>query len=192
MERYRGLSRIRRKDKGDKNMRIKAVGNKADHILGVVKNEESTAAIPAGAPVVLLMGQTGPLGWNGTDDGIAVCLPKTAGASKATSLLYGIATASIANLALGEVLMFGIGNAILNMGTFTTGTSSASSTLPAGAILCVDTVNNCLQLASASLGSNNFIPNMVLANSASFAAITITSATQTVNTIMAEVFVRLI
>ena len=123
------------------------------------------------------MGKVGSGGWNGTDDGLAVVLPKTAGASQASSFLYGIATAAIANQAVGEVLMFGIGNAILNMGTFTTGTSSASSTLPAGAILCIDTVNNCLQLASASLGSGNFVPNMILANSASYAAITITSAT---------------
>jgi hypothetical protein len=176
-------------------MRFKLVGNKADHIFGVVKNEESTAAIPAGTPVAMVMGKTGSLGWNGTDDGIAVVLPKTAGASQASSFLFGIATAAISNQAVGEVLMFGIGNAILNMGTFTTGATSASSTMPAGAILCVDTVNNCLQLASASLGSGNFIAQMVLAYSNSYPAITgnaSSSQTATVNTIMAEVFVRLI
>jgi hypothetical protein len=175
-------------------MRFKQVGNKADHILGVVKNEESTASIPAGTPVSLVFGNSGSLGWNGTDDGIAVVLPKTAGASKASSFLYGITTAALANQAVGEVTLFGVVNAILNMGTFTTGATSASSTIPAGAILAVDTVNNCLMLASASLGSGNFIPNMMLANSASYPAITGTASsgqTATVNTIMAEVFVRL-
>lgn len=172
-------------------MRMKFVGNKADHILAVVKNEESTASIPAGAPVALAIGNTGPLGWNGTDDGIAVVLPKTATAKLASSLWFGIATASIANLAIGEVTMFGVVNAILNVGTYTTGTSSASSTIPAGALLCIDTVNNCLQLASASLGSGNFVPNAILLYSASGAAITVTSYTVTVSTIMAEVFVRL-
>lgn len=172
-------------------MRFKSVGNKADHFIGVVKNEEASASIPAGTPLCLVMGKTGYLGWNGTDDGISVVLPKTAGAALASSFLYGIATAAIANQSVGEALMFGIGNAILNMGTYTTGTSSASSTMPAGAILCLDTLNNCLQLASVSLGSGNFVPNLMLAYSMSYPAITVTSATQTVNTIMAEVFVRL-
>ena len=173
-------------------MRMKQVGNKADHILGVVKNEETSASIPAGTPLALAFGNVGYLGWSGTDDGIAVVLPKTATAKLATTAIYGIATATIANLAIGEATLFGVVDAILNMGTYTTGTSSASSTLPAGAILCVDTVNNCLQLASASLGSGNFVAQMFLCNSAAVAAVTVTSQTATVNTIMAEVFVRLL
>ena len=45
-------------------MRAKFVGNKSDAISVVIKNAESSAAIPIGTPVVLAI--------NGTDDGLAV------------------------------------------------------------------------------------------------------------------------
>jgi hypothetical protein len=101
-------------------MRFKQVGNKADAVAVVVKSAESSSSIPAGTPLVLAM--------NGTDDGLAVVLPATAGNIKTGGFPYGVTQAAIAAGQYGESVVFGIvSNAILVRGTRSASTASWTS-----------------------------------------------------------------
>src|ERR1044071_3953054 len=76
-------------------MRQKTItGDKAETRFVVGKNGESSSSITMGQPAVMK--------FNATDDGIAAVLPATGGASKATSLLFGVAAETIAANATGH------------------------------------------------------------------------------------------
>ena len=163
-------------------------GNKADHIRINAKNED-TVVIPQGTPVSLML--------NGTDDGLAVALPATNGAAKAQSAFLGVTvdTPSMAVNQVGTVICFGIvPYALLTVMTRSASSASWSSSASVGVdeLLAIDTANNAFLLASASLGSNNFLPFAVLAGSiASYAAsASATSDTRTAIVVGARVFVR--
>lgn len=64
-------------------MRFQTLGNKPAFITNTVKNGESSSQIRAGNLVILKLG--------GTDDGLAVVLPATAGAAKSNIYQYGVA-----------------------------------------------------------------------------------------------------
>ena len=170
-------------------MRFKQVGNKGDAVAVVVKNAESSSTIVRGTPLVLAI--------DGTNDGLAVVLPATAGAAKTGAFAYGIASNAIAAGAYGESIVFGYcAHAVLVRGTRAASTDSwtSSDSFASGAILMIDTVNNALISTVASLAASSFGPMIALAQSqVSFAAsASATSDTRTANTVGVKVFVRML
>lgn len=132
-------------------MRFKNVAGASgygDHILLSAKNEEATANIVKGTPVVLIL--------NGTDDGFAVVLPSTAGAVKSSSFSFGVSVTQLAGgtpvgvqddfMALGYCPF-----ALVQNGTRAASTASWNSQASnaAGAALTIDTVNNCFAVYSS-------------------------------------------
>lgn len=81
-------------------MRTNSLGNGKEKIINRVKNAETSATIPRGVPVVLTM--------TGTDDGLAVVLPGTAGAAKAAAFAFGVALDDIVAGAFGDVQSYGV------------------------------------------------------------------------------------
>jgi hypothetical protein len=168
-------------------MNSKMVGNKADVVRNPVKNAESSSTISKGRPCVLAI--------NGTDDGLAVVLPATAGAAKSNSLLYGIALDDILAGKIGEVVVFGISRyTIITRMTRAASSDSwtSSASVNTGVLLGADTINNALTLG-ASLASN-FNAMAVLAETlaSSAASATATSDTRTAITNAVRVFVKLL
>jgi hypothetical protein len=167
-------------------MNFLPVGNKADHIRLTIKNED-TVSIPQGTPVSLML--------NGTDDGLAIALPSTNGATKAQSAFLGVTLATHAVNDVGTVISFGIVPYAL-LTVMTRGASSnswsSSASVAVGELLAIDTINNAFLLESASLGSNNFLPFAILAGSISSyaASASATSDTRTAIVVGVRVFVR--
>lgn len=171
-------------------MRIKNVGGAngtGDHVLTSIKNAD-TVAIPRGAPVILNM--------NGTDDGFAVVLPSTAGASKANALAWGISIQSIPVGSRDDVFAVGyVPYALVQYATRAASSNSwtSSASIAALAVLTIDTINNALNTAAATVATNISPYAVLLDNIASFAAsATATTDTRTALTIGARVFVRFI
>ena len=127
-------------------MRFKRVGNKNDTVSLVVKSAESSATIPRGNPVCLVS--------NGTDDGLAVVLPTTGGAAKATSLAFGVTLSAINPSAYGEVQVYGFCRAAKYSRARTRAASTdayaSTAALSVGQILSIDTL--------AGAGSGGFQP----------------------------------
>lgn len=168
-------------------MNMKMVGSKAETVRVPVKNAESSTTIGKGRPCILAI--------NGTDDGLAVVLPGTAGAAKSNSLLYGIALDDILAGKTGEAIVFGISRyTIVTRMTRAASSDSwtSSQSIATGVLLGADTVNNALSLG-ASLASN-FNAMAVLAESigSSAASATATSDTRTAITNAVRVFVKLL
>ena len=177
-------------------MRAKYVGNKADKIIMNVKSAEVTASIPRGTPVVLNLTST-----SGTDDGLGVVLPATAGnAASSPALRYGIVTDTLAAGALGESILFGYcAYAVAVLETRSTpGTGGASWSTMSQASGCgmgIDTINNALAIGggtiAGSVESNH--QDIILLDSITLtASATNTSDTSTVITKAVRVFVRML
>jgi len=170
-------------------MRMKQVGNKADVLAVVIRNAEATATIPIGTPVVLNA--------NGTNDGLDVVLPSTAGASKMHSLAYGVTIGpSIAAGAYGEAMIFGFHTAVvLTRQTRSASTVSWNSeaSIASYGIMNIESVANGFQ-TGATLASTNFLPFAVLAQSlASYASsASATSDARTAITAAVKAFLRVI
>ncbi len=81
-------------------MNFQTLGDKKERVINRVKNAESTLTIERGTPVVLTM--------TGTDDGLAVVLPSTAGQAKSNAFLFGVALDDIVAGAIGNVQSWGI------------------------------------------------------------------------------------
>jgi hypothetical protein len=144
-------------------MRMPFVGNKQDHIAVNIKNAD-TATIPRGAPVVLNM--------NGTDDGLSVVLPSTAGAGKTEGLMYGVCLAQAPGLAVGQIdysMLLGYSSyTLVTVMTRSATTASWASAASSAALaeLIVDRANNAFSIASTSVPTNSaFIPYAVLVDS---------------------------
>lgn len=170
-------------------MRLKLAGNKGDSLIAIVHNAEASATIPVGTPVVLKL--------NGTNDGLDVCLPATAGAVLSGSAYYGCVTTALTAGSYGESVIFGmVTNAVVTFMTRAASSNSWSSSASwaQGVILALDTVNNAFLSASASNTSGPNAIYAVLASSlpSSTASATTTSDTRTVITNSARVFVRMI
>lgn len=169
-------------------MRFKQIGGKADAVTVTVKSAESSS-IPQGSPLILAM--------NGTDDGLAVVLPSTAGDAQTNALFYGIAPVAIAPAALTDVIAFGyVPYAKLLVATRGASTDdwSSSASLDSWGILVVDTINDALSLQAASQDLGDFMPFVVLAQSVASVASSgsATSDTRTAITSGKKVFVRLL
>lgn len=159
-------------------MRMKTVGNKRDIVAVVVYNDESSAAIPLGAPVVLSL--------SGTQDGLAVVLPSTAADKKQSTFGYGVslgngAGGSLSAGSFGEAQVFGLNSNVKLLRTRATSTDPYVS-IDVGALLKAESVSNCFQTV-ASNGASAFIPNAAVAFSiasiASTAASTASGFTST-------------
>ena len=174
-------------------MRIKNVQGASgvgDHILPNVQNND-TAVIPRGAPMVLNL--------NGTGDGYSVVLPSTAGQAKSNALVWGVCL-TVGGLGVGSKDdCYGTGYCPFAIIVYATRSASSASwtssaSIASGAILSIDTVNNAYTTASASIGSQGpgLMP-VLLDSIASFAAsATATTDTRTALTIGARVFLRFI
>lgn len=169
-------------------MRMKTVGNKADLMAVVFHNAESSATIPLGTPLVLMM--------NGTNDGLDVVLPSTAGASKMHALAFGVSIGSVAPNMFGEALIFGTHNSVvLTRQTRSASTVSWNSeaTIASWVLLNIESVGNGFQ-TGATLASTNFLPFAVLAQSlASYSSSASSTAdTRTAITAAVKAFLRII
>jgi len=131
-----------------------------------IKNAEASATINAGQPVCLVM--------NGTDDGLAVVLPGTGGATKAHSLFFGVATENIATGNFGNSMVYGFHPAAV----FYRGQTRAASTdswasaasVAQGALLAIDTAFNAMVSNAASVGATAYLPFALLGESIASAA----------------------
>lgn len=124
-------------------MRLPTLGAKYQTVIVQVKNAD-TVVIPNGTPICFV--------FNGTDDGLAVVLPNTGGAAKATTLFAGVVefTGTSAGTGLpvgsiGDAFFFGmVTNAKVLVATraATTAVWPSYAALALGDALGVDTVNN--------------------------------------------------
>jgi hypothetical protein len=173
-------------------MRVKQVdGGANQNIYMPVMNEDATlaATIPVGTPLVLAL--------NGTDDGLAVVMPTTAGAAKTEALFYGVAVQNLPynTDTQGYCLRSGyFNNAVLVIATRSASSASWSSSASFGTFyaLTVDTINNAFTTVSASVGTGYQGAFAVLATSiASIAAsATATTDTRTAITVAAKVWIN--
>src|SRR5674476_977959 len=170
-------------------MRFKSVGNKRDSVFTVVKNGEASASIPAGTPVTLLL--------NGTEDGVQVVLPSTAGDAKNGAFKYGILTATLAANAYGEVQQFGFcPYALMTKMTRAASTDSwtSSQSSQSGIALGWESINNALVGNASMVGSLGTLGGaVVLAASlaSSAASASATGDTRTAITNAVKVFIRM-
>lgn len=124
-------------------MRLPTLGAKYQTVIVQVKNAD-TVVIPNGTPVCFV--------YNGTDDGLAVVLPNTGGAAKATTLFAGVCefTGTSAGTGLpvgsiGDAFFFGMVTNAKVLVVTRSATSAAWPSYPAIAVgdaLAIDTVNN--------------------------------------------------
>jgi hypothetical protein len=142
-------------------MGFKQIGTKPFTQSVVVKSAESTATIAAGSPVSLVM--------NGTNDGIAVVLPTTAAAAKATSLSFGVCYSAINPGAYGEILVYGFCQKAkysrIRTRAASTDAYASTAACSVGQILSIDTLAGAQSGAfqPAALGAaSGFLPYAVL------------------------------
>jgi hypothetical protein len=149
-------------------MRFKQNGNKRDLMAVVIYNDEATATIPVGAPVVLSL--------SGTQDGLAVVLPSTAGNAKQSTFGYGVSLNSIPPKGFGEAQVFGLCNNVAIMRTRATSTDPYV-TLASGVLLLAESVSNTF-VTAASNGASAFVPVAAIASTiASIASTAASTAT---------------
>jgi hypothetical protein len=172
-------------------MRLPLVGNKGDLLQSPVKNADATLAgtMAVGTPVVLQL--------NGTDDGLAVVLPSTAGAAQTEACMYGVLTQALPYLQTGYAMRNGVvSNAVIVRATraATTDSWSSSASIASWAALSVDTLNNGFTTVSASAGASRYQAFAVLAQSISSIAGTAsaTSDTRTALTVTGKVWINLL
>jgi len=169
-------------------MRMKSVGNKAD-ILAVVIHNADTITIPLGTPVVVVC--------NGTNDGLDVVLPSTAGASKMHSLAFGVTIGpSLAVGAYGEAMIFGFHTAVVltrQTRASSTNTWNSEASIASFGLMNIESVANGFQ-TGATLASTNFLPFAVLGQSLASYASSASNASDTRTAITAAVraFLRVI
>lgn len=134
------------------------LGNKSQVVSRTVKNAD-TVPIPAGTPVVLAV--------SGTDDGLAVVLPGTAGTARASSLCVGISGRAIPVGGIDSAVCSGvITNAKITMQTRATSTDSFASanSMNFGDVLVIETVGNGFSRSAAGAQSAN-VPAFALCQS---------------------------
>jgi len=161
-------------------MRFKQNGNKRDLVAMCIYNDEASATIPLGAPVVLSL--------SGTQDGVAVVLPATAADKKQTTFGYGVSLGAYAIKTFGEAQVFGLCSNVMLMKTRATSTDPYVS-LDVGVLLKAESVSNAF-VTVASGGASAFMP--VAAIAFSIAAVASTAAsTATAYTSQCVAFLRM-
>lgn len=158
-------------------MRLPTLGAKYQTVIVQVKNAD-TVVIPNGSPVCFVM--------NGTDDGLAVVLPNTGGAAKATTLFAGVVefTGTSAGTGLpvgsiGDSFFFGmVTNARVELVTrsATSANWPSYAALAVGDALDVDTINNVFTDVATGAASA-YAPYAVLGQSVPSATTQLSSST---------------
>ena len=137
-------------------MRMPLVGNKADHVASPIKNAD-TVQLKRGQPVVLNV--------NGTDDGLAVVLPSTAGAAKSASFLYGVSVHQPEVNQVSEAIVSGVCPFVLvviNTRSASSVSWATGASVASGLALLVDTANNAFGTAAAFGSGSMYMPYAVL------------------------------
>lgn len=173
-------------------MRIAQVGGKVDKVFRNARNADATLAgtMAAGTPVVLAL--------NGTDDGLAVVLPSTAGAALTQAATFGVLSQALPYLYTTDLCIASgvIVNAILTFATRAASGNSwtSSQSMASWLALTVDTVNNAFVSYSASGGQSQYQPYAILAQSISSiaASASATTDTRTAITLSVKVFVNML
>jgi hypothetical protein len=138
------------------NMKFWNAGyGKAEDQIHVVKNAEASAEIPAGTPVIYAL--------NGTDDGLAVVLPSSSTAAKASVLMAGITVKTMPVGKIDNVQVYGFNRFTRVYRGSRAATTDAWPTFAAfaiGDILQVNTVANAM--ASSGTGPQTAFQPMVV------------------------------
>lgn len=173
-------------------MRAKYTGSRPDRVIMSVQNNEVSASIPRGTPVIL-----SATGVAATDDGLDVVLPATAGNVNAYGLRYGVLTTTLLAGQNGESILFGVAPfALVTRATRAASSDSwtSSASIASGVALGIDTINNAFLIGASIAASiaTNHIDAVLMDSIASFAAsATATTDTRTVLTSGQRVFVRM-
>jgi hypothetical protein len=176
-------------------MRVKLIGNKADKVIMNVRNDEASASIPAGTPVILNLSTTA----SASADGLGVVLPATAGDPLSFAAKYGVLTNTLAVGQYGETVLFGIvTNALIARATRASSTASFSTytTIASGIGLGIDTVNNAFGSAGASvagiIASNAMMAILLDSLGSGTGSASTTSVTANTKYDTARVFLRML
>ena len=181
-------------------MRAKLIEtNLPDRHIHVIFNND-TATIPAGTPVILNLSATKvpstsqngkPAGYQ---DGMAVVLPSTAGATASAILCYGVSLGTLPVNNLGESTVHGMVNyALVTIATRASSTASWSTLAAVAALvlLAIDTVNNAFVTTTGGVAGNP--PDAILVDSIASMAASASATTDTRTAIVQgfRVFVRM-
>lgn len=173
-------------------MRAKYTGSRPDRVIMNVQNNEASASIPRGTPVIL-----SATGVAATDDGLDVVLPATAGNVNSYGLRYGVLTSTLVAGQNGESILFGVAPfALVTRATRAASSDSwtSSASIASGVALGIDTLNNAFLIGASIAASiaTNHIDAVLMDSIASFAAsATATTDTRTLMTSGQRVFVRM-
>ena len=129
-------------------MRFPTLGDKPNFVSANVRNDEASATIPAGSPVVLSN--------DGTEDGLSVVLPTSSTAAKIGAFSFGVAVNAIEAGKIGEVYLNGVfASATIVHATRAASTDSFASYAAgsSGAVLGIVSVANALSVLAASTAS---------------------------------------
>ncbi len=171
---------------------VNGAGGLGEHIFLTGKNAEASATIKKGQPAILAL--------NGTDDGFAVVLPSTAGAAKSNAFYFGVSVEPVpsgtpvgvnADYQAYGYIPYVIVSVVTRASTATTFPSYTS--YAEGAVLTIDTVNNCFAPAAATDATNVYAYAVLVDSLASGASSdSATSDTRTVITTSARAFLRML
>lgn len=179
-------------------MNSQTLGDKRDFGSSRIRNDEASTSLVKGQPVILTL--------DGTEDGLAVVLPSTAGATK-LNFGYGVVSDdTVATGALGNVQRMGI--CLYNILVRATRAASSDSwtssqSIASAVLLTIETVNNgwATQASTRSIAStvNGTVTDFAQAMAflaetvASMAAsATATSDTRTVITQAVKAFLKML
>jgi len=129
-------------------MNFKRVGDKAEKIFIPVKNDEPSATIKIGSPIVF--------SFDGTDDGVAVVLPSTAVAAMQAAASVGIMAGDITPGVTGQAQVYGLclsTRVVRATRALPTDPWPAAAAVTAkGLQLTMDVVNNAFTVGAAATG----------------------------------------
>ena len=154
-----------------------------------VRNAETSATIPRGTPICLV--------FNGTQDGLAVVLPSTGLAIKATALFYGTPVEDLAAGEYGDTIVSGYNQYTRILRQTRAASTDAWASVAAiaiGEIFSIDTVNNVFA-RSGSQAASGFLPAVVacetIASATTLASTSFTTGdTRTAITTNMKAFIR--
>lgn len=169
-------------------MRFQTLGDKREIVSLRCRASE---AISAGQPVCLEV--------DGTEDGLSVALPATAGADFAHALFFGVALETLAANQLGDVQVFGFCSSARIIRAMTRSATSANwvsvATQAKNVALDILTASNAFQTVVGTIAATGFLPFAVLAETLAGIASVASGTSDTDNTITyfttsAKIFLR--
>lgn len=158
--------------------------NKSETVLASIKNAD-TVVIPVGSPVILAM--------NGTNDGLAVVLPSTAGSlAKIVGFGFGVATTTMQIADLGNSVVFGMCYSLLIqlISRATTNSWATYNALSVGQFLSIDSVNNQFVTAATTTAESPFMAVIAQTLAAGAGTASSTADSRTAITALIQAFVR--